>query len=130
MSKVSRRALSRYAADQLLSGQSAKTVAKSLAAQIIDSGSIIEPQFLLEDIAWELENRRALAVGHVTSASVLSKELETALTSHLKKITRADQVVLEKHIDKSVIGGVRIETSGRVWDQTVSRALAELKEVF
>lgn len=130
MNKVSRRALSRYAADQLLAGHSAVVVAKSLAAQTVDSGSTIEVEFLLEDIAWELEHRRALAVGHVTSASALSDELDSALTAHLKTVTKADEVVLEKHIDKSVIGGVRIETSGRVWDTTVLRALAELKEVF
>jgi F0F1-type ATP synthase delta subunit len=130
MSKVSRRALAGYAADQLLAGKSAKSVAKSLAAQIHDSGSNIEPEFLLEDIAWELENRKALAVGHVTSASALSSKLEDDLMEHLKKVTKADKVVLEKHIDKSVIGGVRVETSGRVWDGTVLRALSELKEAF
>lgn len=130
MSKISRRALSRYAADRLLAGQSATLVAKSLAAQIVGSGNAIQPEFLLEDIAWELENRKALAVGHVTSASALTSELEEALKKHLKVITKASEVVLETHIDKSVIGGVRIETSGRVWDGTVSRALSELKEVF
>ena len=130
MSKVSRRALASYAADQLLAGQSAKTVARSLAAEIHDSGSNIDPEFLFEDIAWELENRKALAIGHATSASALSAELETELTKHLKTVTKADKVVLEKHIDKSVIGGVRVETSGRVWDGTIQRALSELKEAF
>ena len=130
MNKVSRRALARYAADQLLAGKSAKSVAKSLAAQIYDSGNTIEPRFLLEDITWELESRKALAVGHITTASVLTKEVERDLLNHLKKVTKADEVVLEKHIDKSVIGGVKIETSGRVWDGTIQRALSELKEAF
>lgn len=130
MNKVSRRALSRYAADQLLAGHSAKAVAKSLAAQIVDSGNNIQPEFLLEDIAWELEDRQALAIGHVISATALTKELENALKAHLIKVTKAKEVVIESNIDKSVIGGVRIETSGRVWDGTVLRALSELKEVF
>jgi F0F1-type ATP synthase delta subunit len=56
--------------------------------------------------------------------------LETSLVSQIKQATGAKDVVLEKNIDKSVLGGLRVETASRVWDSTVSRKLAELKEVF
>jgi F0F1-type ATP synthase delta subunit len=52
------------------------------------------------------------------------------LISHIKQATGARDVVLEKNVDKSVVGGLRVETSNHVWDSTIARKLAELKEVF
>jgi F-type H+-transporting ATPase subunit delta len=130
MNKVSRRALANWAADQLISGKPAASVAKHLAAVLKQSNMAAQVGFLINDISWELEQRQALAVGKVTSASGLSKQLEDILVGQIKKATGAKDVVLEKNIDKSVIGGVRIETASRVWDATVSSKLSELKEVF
>jgi F-type H+-transporting ATPase subunit delta len=130
MNKVSRRALANWAADQLISGKPAASVAKHLAAVLKQSNMAAQVGFLINDISWELEQRQALAVGKVTSASGLSKQLEDVLVGQIKKATGAKDVVLEKNIDKSVIGGVRIETASRVWDATVSSKLSELKEVF
>jgi F-type H+-transporting ATPase subunit delta len=130
MNKVSRRALANWAADQLISGKPAASVAKHLAAVLKQSNMAAQVGFLINDISWELEQRQALAVGKVTSASGLSKQLEDVLIGQIKKATGAKDVVLEKNIDKSVIGGVRIETASRVWDATVSSKLSELKEVF
>jgi F0F1-type ATP synthase delta subunit len=52
------------------------------------------------------------------------------LISQIKKATGAQAVVLEKTVDKSVIGGLRVQTSNHVWDSTIARKLIELKEVF
>jgi F-type H+-transporting ATPase subunit delta len=130
MSKVSRRALARYGAEQLLAGQSAKRLAKQLVAALIESGRAGEADFLLEDIAWELERRQELAIGQVTSAHTLSAKLQTELKKQLKQATGAKQVLLENNIDKSVLGGLRLQTAGKTWDSTVLRKLSELREVF
>ncbi|MBX4190636.1 F0F1 ATP synthase subunit delta [Candidatus Saccharibacteria bacterium] len=130
MNKVSRRALAHWAADQLESGKSSGSVAKHLAAVLKQSNMAAQVDFLIRDISWELEQRQALAIGKVTSAHKLSQQLEQALADQIKKATGAKDVVLENEIDKSVIGGVRVETANRVWDATVSKKLSELKEVF
>jgi F-type H+-transporting ATPase subunit delta len=130
MNKVSRRALAHWAAEQLQTGKSAADVAKHLAAILKQSKMVGQIDFLIDDIAWELEQQQALAVGKVTTAHDLSRQLEQVLAAQIKKATGAKEVVLEKQVDKSVIGGVRVETASRVWDETVSRKLSELKEVF
>jgi F-type H+-transporting ATPase subunit delta len=130
MTKLSRRVMAEWGAQQLLDGQSARQVAKALAALLEESNRLGEVDFLLEDIAWELEHRRALAIGKVTSAYPLSAKLESELKGYLKKSTGAQQVLLENKVDKSVIGGVRLETAGQVWDNTIKRKLSELREVF
>jgi len=130
MNKTSRRALARYAADQLLAGKSPAQLAKHLAAIMVESGRSNDREFLMDDIAWELEQRQELAVGHVTSATPLTKNLEVALKAQLKKATNAREVLLEQQIDKSLLGGFKVETSGRVWDMSVRRELTQLKETF
>lgn len=130
MNKVSRRALANWAAEQLVDGKSAKSVAKHLAAVLQQSAMTNQVEFLMNDIAWQLEQQKALAVGKVITANDLSRQLEQALANQIQKATGAKEVVIEKSIDKSVIGGLRIETASNVWDATVARKLSELKEVF
>jgi len=130
MSKVSRRALAQWAADQLIAGEPAKGVAKHLAASLSEAGIDNQVDFLINDIEWELEQRGSLVVGKVTTAEPFSKQLETSLKTQLKKISGAKEVTLENQVDKSVLGGIRVETSKHVWDQTISRKLAELREAF
>jgi ATP synthase F1 delta subunit len=130
MIRVSRRALARYAADQLLDGTAPAKLAQQLAATLAESGRTADSQFLLQDIAWELEQRGQLVIGHVTTATALSKTLEAALKAQLKKTTKAREVLLEKHIDKAVLGGFKLETSSNIWDLSVSHKLAQLREVF
>lgn len=130
MSSMSRRALARYATERLIAGEPASEIAASLAAAVVESGLNNEIEFLLGDIAWELERKGELASGVVTSARPLSQELESQLISQIKKAAGTRAAAMEKVVDKSVIGGVRIETSGRVWDYTTARKLARLREVF
>lgn len=130
MSRLSRRALARYAVDELLAGKSAEQVTKKLAAVLVEDGKTGEAGFLVGDITWELERRGELAVGKVISATKLNRELLDSLSSQTKKATGAKQILLEEEIDKSVIGGLRVETAGRVWDATVSRKLSRIRETF
>ncbi len=129
MNKVSRRSLAVWAANQLIAGKKASDVAKHLAAVLTQSRMGEQTAFLINDIKWELEQRNELAVGRVTSATKLSHQLESELLTQIKKTTKAKHVALEKNIDKSVLGGIRVETASRVWDQSVARKLSELREV-
>ncbi len=130
MNKVSRRSLANWAADQLMAGKSAKAVAAHLAAVLKQQNMAGQASFLISDIQWELEQRDKLAVAKITSASQLSSQLEKVLDSQIKKATGVHEVLLEKQIDKSVLGGIRVETSSHVWDTTLARKLTEIKEVF
>lgn len=128
MIKFTRRALSRYAADQLLAGKSAQSIAKYLAAMMIEADNIQEVDYLIGDIASELERRRELAIGRITSTKPLGSELKQQLKARIKQATGAGSVLLEEIVDESIVGGVRIETANRVWDSSIARKLADLKE--
>lgn len=126
--KVSRRALARYAADQLIAGLSASVVARHLAASLIDSQRQKEVQLLLADVNYELQSRGRLAAATVTTTVELSTSLKNEIVSLVKKTSKVEQVILTKQIDKNIIGGVRIETAERTWDKTVIGQLNKLRE--
>lgn len=130
MNRTSRRSLARWAADQLAAGQPVSKIARGLTAILAESKMTDQAGFLIEDITWELEHRRILTVANVTSASPLSKQLADAMEKQLRKITGSAKVVVQPAVDKSVVGGIRIETTDRVWDNTVIHQLSELREAF
>lgn len=129
MNKISRRSLARYGADQLLAGTSARAVAKHLAAVLVDSTRQKEAPLLLADINYELQSRGRLAATTVTTANELSASLRSEVTALVKKSTKAQQVLLSEQVDKSIIGGIRIETAERTWDKTVFSQLNRLRGI-
>ena len=51
-------------------------------------------------------------------------------TAQVKKSAKVEQVIISEQIDKSVIGGVRIDTAAHSWDKTLSRKLTDIQEVI
>lgn len=127
---MTRRALARYAVEALIAGQPITKVAKHLAAALIEAGREKEAGLLLNDINWELEDRGQLAQAKVTSATPLADQLVKELRAKIKAATKVNNVSIESEVDKSVIGGLKVETATRLWDQTVKRKLADLREAF
>ncbi|MEK7095747.1 MAG: F0F1 ATP synthase subunit delta [Patescibacteria group bacterium] len=130
MNKVSRRSLARYAADRLLAGDFAPEVAKAVASVLVEDKRLNEAELLLADINFELESRGKVATALITAANDLGDKLRIEIKSLVKKASKVDRVILNEQIDKSVIGGLRIETATRIWDKTVARQLNELRKVF
>ncbi|MBA3757556.1 F0F1 ATP synthase subunit delta [Candidatus Saccharibacteria bacterium] len=130
MSKLSRRQLAIYAATQLLNGQPMKAVAQDLSAALVESGKQNEMELLISDVAWELENRGIVAQATITTATPISESLRHHLDKFIKQAAGVDNVVTKEQIDRSVLGGVRIETTSHLWDKTISRKLADIREVF
>jgi len=130
MSKVSRRAISKYIATELATGKSSKKIAEKIAAYLVDSGKSSELDFLINDIYYELEKRGLLVNANITSAVELNNKIKSQITNQIKNVMSAKEVSIENNIDKSVIGGLRVETSTRVWDDTISNKLSNLSEAF
>ena len=130
MQKISRRQLAKYAADQLAAGTPTKKIAAQLGAVLVATKRSGQSGELLEDVAYELEARGSLAHGTITSALPLSQELKAELTKFIKTSTNVKDVNIDEIIDSSVLGGVRIDTARRSWDQTLKRRLTDIREAF
>ncbi|MEX1995242.1 MAG: F0F1 ATP synthase subunit delta [Candidatus Saccharimonadales bacterium] len=127
MTYISRRALSRYAVDELLAGRSPRRLAKQLAAVLLATKRASDAEPLITDIAAELENRGAVAVATVISAHQLTPNLRRQISSNVKKAAKVDRVTLNEVVDPEVLAGVRIETAKHAWDKTARKLLTDIK---
>jgi F0F1-type ATP synthase delta subunit len=127
---LSRRQLAGYAATELINGASIKEISAQLAAVLKESKRTNEAELLSRDIAYELETRGKVASTHVTSANALSESLRDDLLKFIKQAANVDEVNIEENVDKSVLGGIKIETAVHSWDKTVATKLRKIREAF
>jgi F0F1-type ATP synthase delta subunit len=127
---LSRRQLASYGADQILAGISTVKVAKQLAAVLSESRRTKEAELLSRDIAYELETRGKVASANIVTATQISDEIRVQITKFIKEAAKVDEVGLQENIDKSVLGGVKIETAVHAWDKTLAAKLRNIREAF
>lgn len=121
--KISRRKLALYVADSFEAKQSLAKVLAEVAAYLVDSKRTREAELLVRAIQDELA-ARGIVIAHVVSARPLAGELEQAI----KTLIDAREIHLDSEVDPSVIGGVRVETPGKLLDATIKRKLLALHQ--
>jgi F0F1-type ATP synthase delta subunit len=124
--KLSRRSLALHVATHLADGKPQKKIVQQLAAYLITSRRTSELNLIVRDIQFYLADQGHIA-GMVTSAHDLSAATLKEIEAFTKDKTGAKQVSLEKSIDESVLGGIKLELPGYELDTTVARKLNVLK---
>jgi len=119
--RVSRRKLSAYAVERLLSGAKKAEVLRELAAYLVDTRRTRELELLVRDMEDALAER-GIVVASVTTARPLSSELK----AEVEKLV-GGKAQLRSAIDESVLGGIRVELPGKRYDGTIRHKLLQLK---
>ncbi len=120
--KISRRKLAQYAVDAYENGTLFEAL-QELAAYLIDTRRLREAELVVRTIEDELAER-GMVVARVASARPLTAELEAAITS----LVGAKEISILETTDQALIGGVRIETPGKLLDATIKRKLLALRQ--
>ena len=126
MSKLSRRAVTEYIAEQLLAGAPQQKLIEQLAAYLIESRRTKELNLMVRDIQYYLADKGHVS-GTVTTAFELSQATKDALNAFAKAETNATKVNLDTLVDPTVLGGMKISIPGKELDTTVSRKITLLK---
>ena len=121
--KISRRKLSLYVADAIEAKQKLGSVLAEVAAYLVETKRTRSEELLVRAIEDELA-ARGIVIAHVVTARPLAKELEQAITT----LIDAREIHLDSEVDPSVIGGVRVETPGKLLDATIKRKLLALHQ--
>lgn len=124
MSRLTRRQLARYAADQLMAGNQA--IVDKLAAYLLAERRVKELELLVSDIENELVGR-GVAVAHVMTARTLNAALRTKLSRLLERELGVDTVYMSETIKPELIGGFKVRAAGREIDASLSRKINQLK---
>ncbi len=120
--KISRRKLAQYAVEAYENGTLSEAL-QELAAYLIDARRLREAELVVRAIEDELATRGTV-IARVASARPLTAELEAAITS----LVGAKEIAILETTDQALIGGVRIETPGKLLDATIKRKLLALRQ--
>ena len=120
---LSRRKLAGFIADQVQTGHGEKAL-KQAAAYLIETGQTHSVDSLVRDVE-EILAARGTVVADITSAHPLSKSDKAAIA----KLLGATELHAREHIDPSVLGGFRVEMSGKRLDATLKAKIDSLKEI-
>lgn len=124
-SRLSRRSVAHYVANQLVAGRDNELVIQQLAAYIIELGHTKDIKIYVRDIEYELSTR-GIVTATVWSATALTEQTKKAVTELITRQTAAKTIDMREYIDKDLIGGIKIDIPGRQFDQTIARQLQTL----
>lgn len=125
---LTRRAVARYVAEQLVSGVDVKKVITQLAAYLVVQHKTKLAERYLADIEVELA-ARGVVVADVTTARPLSEELRQSVETLIATQTGGRHVALREHVDQKIIGGMIIRSAGSEYDRSIKRAVRALRSV-
>ena len=120
--KISRRKLAEYAVNAYETGELSAAL-QEIAAYLIESRRLREAELVVRAIEDELA-ARGTVVARVATAHPLTSELEAAIT----QLVGAKEITIAESVDPALIGGVRIETPGKLLDATIKRKLLALRQ--
>lgn len=120
---LSRRKIAAYCAEQIICGD-VEGVMRELAAYLIDTKREREADLIVRDIEGVLAER-----GVILATVTTAHPLTNALRTEVEKLLGGNTVYVREAIDQAVLGGIRIEVPGKLYDATVRRKLESLKEL-
>ncbi len=120
--KISRRKLAEYAVSAHANGQLAAAL-REIAAYLVDARRLREADLVVRSIEDEFA-ARGIVIARVATAHPLTAELEAAVAA----IVDAKEVHIAANVEPELIGGVRIETPGKLLDATIKRKLLALRQ--
>ncbi|HEX5797834.1 MAG TPA: F0F1 ATP synthase subunit delta [Candidatus Saccharimonadales bacterium] len=114
----------------LMSTEDEKTLAKKLAAYLIETGKTSELNSLSRDIMQARKSRDGIVELTAISAHKLSDEQIKAIEKTVIQMSpNAKEVIVNERIDGAVVGGVRLEFANHLLDLSVSAKLNKLKQL-
>lgn len=123
---ISRRLLAHSVVDRLVDGEPKHVIVQQLAAYIVQHKLHKQSEMIINDIEAEFAERGTV-VARVTSATSLTDALRLQLIDFVKSSTEVSQVTLEEKINTSILGGVIVQTSDRMFDASIATKLKRLK---
>ncbi len=127
MAKYSRSKLARYSLDAIDKGED--NLAEKIAVYLVASGHTDD----VNSIARDILQLRADESGVVEITAIVAHPVDDSTKSDIELMVRsiyknAKEIIINEQIDRSEIGGTRIEFANALLDSTVDARLASLRE--
>lgn len=127
--RLSRRSIARHVAEQLVDGAPARKVLQEVASYLIETRRTNEVDLIVRDIHYYLAER-GIVMAKVSSAFQLEATTKKAIEQFIKAETKAQSVMMTEVVDRTLLGGVKIDVPDKQLDQTVLHTLTKLRTTF
>lgn len=124
MTSATRKDIARAVAAQLDAGKKSHLIAKELAQYLIEERRSGELEAIMRDVQALRHESADVLEADVTSAFPLTAQTK----AQIAKLLPAQKVIMNEHIDPSVLGGVRVEAGGTLLDATIRKQLNLVKQ--
>ena len=128
MNKYSRKQLAEYIVySPFRSEEKRREAIYAVANYLIETGRTKEFDLLIYMVN-RLLSEKGYYVGELTVADKLDEDQKQAIIDCIKKVKSAKNVELREKIDKSIIGGYKLEIADELMDATISHKLLMLRK--
>ena len=128
MNKYSRKQLAEYIVySAFRSEEKRREAIYAVANYLIETGRTKEFDLLIYMVN-RLLSEKGYYVGELTVADKLDEDQKQAIIDCIKKVKSAKNVELHEKIDKSIIGGYKLEIADELMDATISHKLLMLRK--
>ena len=127
MSKISQNDLARYVVIQLKAGGNITKLAEDIAKYLVANRRSRELAAIMRKVTAQRQIDQNIIEANVTSAHELSPQTLSKIKSLLGE---SNQVILNKKIDPSVLGGFRVESADQGIDLTVQHQIKQLRQLI
>lgn len=122
-SKISRRKLAEYVADQAQNGTVPARVLAELAAYLQETHRVREIPLVVRTIEDVLAER-----GQVVARVMTARGVEPGLLEQIKTQLGATDLYVEESVEPSLLGGVKVQTPGRSLDASLSSRINSIRK--
>jgi F-type H+-transporting ATPase subunit delta len=104
-----------------------KNISEKVVAFLFKKRMLSKSSDILSRLSNIVNKAESRVVTQVTSVELISHTTSLHLTHFLKERYKAEEVVLEEKLDKTILGGVRIEVNNEVIDLTIKNQIDQLQ---
>lgn len=115
---------------QVISGKNnnqLKDIIKKFVATLKDNNGLAKASQIVEQFIEIWHSDKKIISAKIATANKLDSKTEKLLVNYLKELSKANEVIVEKKVDQSLLGGVIIKYGDRVLDGSLRATLDELK---
>jgi len=120
-------ARSLYEAVQNKSDSQIKDVLKSFVKVLINNNDISKADKIIAEFSKIWNKKQGVVEAEVISAKELDNPIIRLMSDYIVKLLKAKEVIINKKIDKNLLGGVVIKYGDKILDNSMRIRLCELK---
>jgi F-type H+-transporting ATPase subunit delta len=102
-------------------------IIKEFVAILSENNDLGKIKKIIEAFSVIWDKEKSMVEAEITSAKELDKDMVRLLNGYIVKLSGAKEVVINKNVDKNILGGVIIRYGDKVLDGSLKTKISELK---